>query len=95
MGGSKHGSILHLALLKRMPTLLVQMLKFGDMDLDILDNNGNTVLHLIVKYYNKDAEFYENMLIMILKHGANPNILNRERFAPLHLCAKIGLEKPL
>ena len=51
IGAGKYGTILHLALLKRKPSLLMQMLKFGNMDPDILDNNGNTVLHHIIKYY--------------------------------------------
>ena len=95
MGGSNHGYILHLVFLKRIPTLLVKIFMFGDIDLDIVDNNGNTILHLIVKYYNKDEQFYENILKLFLKHGANPNILNQEQFTPLHLCVKIGLEKSL
>lgn len=90
IGAGKYGTILHLALLKRKPSLLMQMLKFGNMDPDILDNNGNTVLHHIIKYYYKDETYSENMLKLFLKHGANPNILNQERFAPLHLCVKQG-----
>ena len=73
----------------------MQMLKFGNMDPDILDNNGNTVLHHIIKYYYKDETYSENMLKLFLKHGANPNILNQERFAPLHLCVKQGQERAL
>lgn len=71
------------------------MLKFGNMDPNVLDNNGNTVLHLIIKYYNKDETYSENMLKLFLKHGADPNILNQERWSALHLCVKLGRERAL
>ncbi len=56
--------------------------KFGKTD--ITDDDGNTILMHAVARKNK------SLVSMLLSEGANPNFLNKEGFAPIHLAASNG-----
>ena len=36
---------------------------------------------------------WESMIGLLLRHGANPAVMNLEGFSPLHLAARSGLDK--
>ncbi|KAL7288157.1 hypothetical protein TKK_0017818 [Trichogramma kaykai] len=59
--------------------------KYGPVRVDARDNEGNSPLHLAVGSDNN------NMMVYLLRQGANPNLANNRRLTPLHLaCQKNG-----
>ena len=51
---------------------------------DIADDDGNTILMHAVARKNK------SLISMLLSEGANPNVLNKDGFAPIHLASSNG-----
>lgn len=51
---------------------------------DIADEDGNTLLMHAVARHN------QSLIAMLLAEGANPNVLNKEGFSPIHLATSNG-----
>lgn len=63
------------------------LLKKGDVNLNAKDENNLSALHWCVKKNNED------LVLMLLAAGANPNILDSKKDTPLHYAAQLGLIK--
>jgi ankyrin repeat protein len=70
--------------------LLKHLLKLGA-DINILDANGNTLVHKIVllalfeRLKNKELD---EIIDILIANGINPNIRNNDGYTPLHLAVK-------
>ncbi|XP_014227517.1 ankyrin-1-like [Trichogramma pretiosum] len=62
--------------------MLNKLGKHGPVHVDAQDNEGNSPLHLAVGSDN------QNMMVYLLKRGANPNLVNNRRLTPLHLVCR-------
>jgi ankyrin repeat protein len=75
--------------------LLKHLLKIGA-DINILDSNGNTLVHKIVllalfeRLKNKELD---EIIDLLIANGVNPNIRNNDGFTPLHLAVKPSNDK--
>lgn len=63
------------------------LLKKGDVNLNAKDDNDLAALHWCVKKNN------EELVLMLLTAGADPNILDSKNDTPLHYAAQLGLIK--
>ncbi len=73
---------LHEAVRLRTTSELIRLLPTSDLDWQ--DSEGNTALHVAVAY----GQF--NHMRLLLKGGANPNLINRDKETPLVLAIKNG-----
>jgi ankyrin repeat protein len=75
--------------------LLKHLLKIGA-DINILDSNGNTLVHKVVllalfeRLKNKELD---DMIDILIANGINPNIRNNDGYTPLHLAVKPANDK--
>jgi ankyrin repeat protein len=75
--------------------LVKHLLKIGA-DINILDSNGNTLVHKIVllalfeRLKNKELD---EIIDLLIANGANPNIRNNDGYTPLHLAVKPANDK--
>lgn len=70
-----------------------KLLEYGA-EINALTNRKNTVLHLcLINYYSDDTIVLEEIMELLLKHRANPNIKNKGNKLPLHLCEKKKISK--
>lgn len=76
----KYGSTaLHRAVSKCNMDMIEILLKQPKIRVDPMDSEGNTPLHIAAE------ETSINVAKLLLKHGANPNILNKEKKTPIDL----------
>ncbi|KAJ3112979.1 hypothetical protein HDU96_003940 [Phlyctochytrium bullatum] len=77
---AKGCTAMHLACMTGMPEM-VTMLKEAGAEIDALDGEGNTPLHLAIQSMPR-------MVAVLLEHGANPNAVGPDHLTPLHLAAR-------
>jgi ankyrin repeat protein len=59
-------------------------------DLNIVDQYGNTPLHLIINIYSKNPDMCRKILIELLERRVHLNILNNDKWAPIHIAVRKG-----
>ena len=59
-------------------------------DLNIRDQYGNSPVHLIMNIFSKNPKNCSIILDKLLKKGARVNLLNDDKWAPLHLAVRKG-----
>ena len=85
----KHGSALHLAILKSLWRLCKKLIHHPTFNPNIKDSKGNTALHLLVSVFGRDSVIIEKLCKEILKHPlTNPNIKNHCGLTAVHYAAK-------
>jgi hypothetical protein len=77
-------TVLHWAVAQNYGALVEDLLAEYNPDLDIPDNEGNTVLHLAARNGN------DLILQVLLAHGAHLDVQNAQGNTPLHLAAQAG-----
>ena len=75
-------TILHKAVCSKDNIYLIQLLLSMNAEIDAVDKNGETPLHIVVK--NGSLEMIE----LLLDAGANPNIQNKNGETPLHIASE-------
>ncbi|WP_330442295.1 ankyrin repeat domain-containing protein [Flavobacterium sp. C4GT6] len=78
---SPKSSALHLAVKLKKRDLVVQLVEYN-VDIDAVDEEGNTPLWIAVMWYRNDDPFYISYL---LEKGADKNIENKHGVSPLGL----------
>jgi ankyrin repeat protein len=89
IGGGIIGNALHLAAYKAEPWLVRDLIKRGG-DVNSTDCEGNTPLHIVCGVYNRNLRKNSLIAEMLVKAGAQKNLLNKDRWGPLHLAARRG-----
>ena len=79
--GNDNSTLLHHAARSRQLAIM-EFLVEKEIDLDAVDNSGNTALHLSVMACHVDG------IHLLLKAGASCSLLNNDGNSPLHLAAK-------
>jgi len=59
-------------------------------DLNKVDEIGNTAMHLLMKNFNSDPEFYSKVAKFMIRKGALLNFKNRACLTPLHYAFTFG-----
>ena len=77
-------SLLHLATKKRDVRSAATLLEIGKADVNALNANGRTCLHLAAESAN------EKLVRLLAKYKANANILDRHGESPLHFAIRVG-----
>jgi len=54
------------------------------------DSEGNTPLHYIMAIFHRDKEYSSKICDLLLQFRADPNILNKDQWAPIHLLSRRG-----
>lgn len=64
------------------------MVKINDFqpskDFNRTDCEGNTPLHLVMRYFNNDVNFAQKICLFLLQNGANLKVLNKNELTPLN-----------
>lgn len=84
-------SALHHAILKGSTNAFVLLVQAGAA-LDVANFEGRTALHLAVTLTGcvPDPAYCNNVVRILLHHGANPNVGDQNGASPLHLASEIG-----
>jgi ankyrin repeat protein len=87
IGAAGYGSALNLAVVKSDPNLIIKLLKQG-LNPNSADFRGNTCMHLLLETFDKHK--HRNTIIgnLLLDYGADYNLENSDKWAPVHLAAK-------
>lgn len=94
----KYGTALHVALTnldfknaQKILRLLRQQKDFEPAtDLNKVDHEGNTPLHLVMKYFNHDLYKSTRLTKTLLKHGGDLTQKNRQNITPLCQACSCG-----
>ncbi|EAS00308.2 ankyrin repeat protein (macronuclear) [Tetrahymena thermophila SB210] len=89
LGGSQYGTCLNLATIKYQYYLVQDLLKRGA-NPNGADNEGNTPLHYIMTIFHRDKSYSSKICDLLLQFRADPNIKNKDGWAPIHLVARRG-----
>ncbi len=63
----------------------IRSLLDNNIDIDIKNRDGDTILCRTIKNYDYDKSYYENLLNFLLEKGANPNITCKYEELPLFI----------
>lgn len=88
-GGGLFGSPLHVATVNFDPQMVVLLIR-GRADVNQTDADGNTPLHVLMSVFDKGGKRAGVIGQILLRHGADCNLMNSDRWAPLHLAARRG-----
>lgn len=61
-----------------------------EFNLNKLDEEGNTCLHLLMRNFNSDPELSSKIAINLIKKGATLSYQNRNQLTPLHQALYYG-----
>mmetsp|Transcript_44668 Transcript_44668/g.103186 ORF Transcript_44668/g.103186 Transcript_44668/m.103186 type:complete len:1152 (-) Transcript_44668:26-3481(-) len=88
-GGGLFGSPLHVATVNFDPHMVFLLIK-GRADVNQTDADGNTPLHVLMSVFDKGGKRAGAIGQILLRHGADCNLMNSDKWAPLHLAARRG-----
>lgn len=88
-GGGLFGSPLHVATVNFDPHMVL-LLIHGKADVNQTDADGNTPLHVLMSVFDKGGKRAGAIGQILLKHHADCNMMNSDKWAPLHLAARRG-----
>lgn len=89
----KYGTPLHVAIANHEYKLAIKMLRmlkngkdFSNLqDVNRTDEEGNTSLHLVMRFFNTDSESSSKIAKSLIRRGANLKALNNNQLTPLHV----------
>jgi ankyrin repeat protein len=93
-GAGNYGSILHIAVYKS-EVWLVELVLAGGVDVDTIDAEGNTALHILMGIFCKQKHKSKRIGELIVARGPKVNVHNYENWAPIHLAARKGYSSAL
>mmetsp|Transcript_107940 Transcript_107940/g.311884 ORF Transcript_107940/g.311884 Transcript_107940/m.311884 type:complete len:1188 (+) Transcript_107940:47-3610(+) len=88
-GGGLFGSPLHVATVNFDPHMVLLLIN-GKADVNQTDADGNTPLHVLMSVFDKGGKRAGNIGRILLRNGADCNVMNSDKWAPLHLAARRG-----
>lgn len=88
-GGGLFGSPLHVATVNFDPHMVL-LLIHGRADVNQTDADGNTPLHVLMSVFDKGGKRAGAIGQILLRHNADCNMMNSDKWAPLHLAARRG-----
>ena len=80
---------MHLAVVK-LEIGIVRALILKNADVNKVDCDGNTPLHLVMNVFSKNPQKCTYIAETLVMNGASPNIKNNDNWAPLHIAARKG-----
>lgn len=90
----KYGTPLHVSIANhefKVAQRLLRMIKnVKDFNLNKLDEEGNTSLHLLMRNFNTDPELARKLAINLIKKGATLQFQNKNQLTPLHQALYYG-----
>jgi len=88
-GGGLFGSPLHVATVNFDPHMVLLLIN-GRADVNQTDADGNTPLHVLMSVFDKGGKRAGAIGQILLRHDADCNMMNSDKWAPLHLAARRG-----
>lgn len=88
-GAGNYGSVLHIAVYK-CEIWLVELLITSGIDVNMIDAEGNTPLHILMGIYGKQKFKCKRIAELIMSRNPKVNAYNHENWAPLHIAARKG-----
>mmetsp|Transcript_111271 Transcript_111271/g.197033 ORF Transcript_111271/g.197033 Transcript_111271/m.197033 type:complete len:1218 (-) Transcript_111271:222-3875(-) len=88
-GGGLFGSPLHVATVNFDPHMVLLLIR-GKADVNKTDADGNTPLHVLMSVFDKGGKRAGSIGQILLRHNADCNMMNSDKWAPLHLAARRG-----
>lgn len=88
-GGGLFGSPLHVATVNFDPQMVLLLIR-GKADVNQTDADGNTPLHVLMSVFDKGGKRAGAIGQILLRHNADCNMMNSDKWAPLHLAARRG-----
>jgi ankyrin repeat protein len=88
-GGGLFGSPLHVATVNFDPHMVLLLIR-GRADVNQTDADGNTPLHVLMSVFDKGGKRAGAIGQILLRHNADCNMMNSDKWAPLHLAARRG-----
>lgn len=88
-GGGLFGSPLHVATVNFDPHMVLLLIN-GKADVNQTDADGNTPLHVLMSVFDKGGKRAGTIGQILLRHGADCNMMNSDKWASLHLAARRG-----
>lgn len=88
-GGGPFGTSIHVAVVN-FSTQAVDLLIEGMCDVNFTDVEGNTPFHVLQSVFDKGGRRSQYIGAQLLKFKADCNILNADKWAPIHLAARRG-----
>lgn len=74
---AKYGTPLHMALIQFEHKNALRILKRMKGDVNRIDSDGNTPLHLVMKNFNQDPEKFRKIASILIKLGADLGFQNK------------------
>lgn len=88
-GGGLFGSPLHVATVNFDPSMVMLLIQ-GKANVNQTDADGNTPLHVLMSVFDKGEKKAGAIGQILLRHSADCNVMNNDKWAPLHLAARRG-----
>lgn len=88
-GAGSYGSVLHVAVYK-CEIWLVEVLVQAGVDVDAIDAEGNTPLHILAGVFGKQKHKCCRIADMIMTKSPSPNCYNHENWTAAHIAARKG-----
>lgn len=88
-GGGLFGSPLHVATVNFDPQMVMLLIR-GKADVNQTDADGNSPLHVLMSVFDKGGKRAATIGKILLQHNADCNMMNSDKWAPLHLAARRG-----
>lgn len=76
------GTSLHIAVVYQLINVVKKLLQKGA-DPNLTDAIASTPLHKVIEIYTKNEDISFETIQLLLKYGANPNLMNKNRKTPL------------
>ena len=89
----KYGTAIHVSLhnndFRLSYKIVKNLIKVKDFDpvkdFNRTDSDGNTPLHLVMRFFNNDQQYAKKMCIFLMHNGANLKIQNKNKLTPLQM----------